>query len=139
MQEVPGKRRRFRAVVLIAVLVVAALVVYAAVTYPKTVVSFPVSFIIGADVENREFEMSPFHGRVQVEVIVSSGTALWWNATIKRQDETIWNDHRSQGDQMTYKSGWMELSSGHYNFTFATAGLGSLQADVKVTTKGGFW
>ena len=138
MQEVPGKRRRFRAVVLIAVLVVTALVVYAAVTYPKTVVSFPVSFTIGADVEHREFEMSPLHGRAQVEVIVSSGTALW-TATIKHQDETIWNHHASQGDQTTYKSGWMELSSGHYNFTFTTAGLGSLQAEVKVTTKGGFW
>jgi len=51
MQEVPGKRRRFRAVVLIAVLAVAALAVYAAVRHPKTVVSFPASFTIGADVK----------------------------------------------------------------------------------------
>jgi hypothetical protein len=138
MQEVPGKRRRFRVVVLIAVLAVAALAAYAAVTYPKTVVSFPVSFTIGADVENREFEMSPLHGRAQVEVIVSIGTALW-NATISHQDETIWNHRASQGDQTTYKSSWIELSSGHYNFTFKTAGLVPLQADVKVTTKGGFW
>lgn len=138
MQEVPGKRRRFRAVALIAVLAVAALVVYAAVTYPRKVVSFPVSFTIGADVEHRAFEMPPLHGQAQVKVVVSSGTALW-TATIKHQDETIWNHFASQGDQTTYESGWIELPGGQYNFTFATAGLGSLEADVKVTTKGGFW
>ena len=133
-----GKTKTLRSVVLIAVLVVVALGVYAAITYPKTVVSFPVAFTIGANVEHKEFDMPLLHGWTQVEVIVSSGTALW-TATIKHQDETIWNHHASQGGQTTYKSGWIELPSGHYNFTFATAGLGSVEAEIKVTTKGGFW
>jgi len=138
MEKAPGKRRRLGAVVIIAVLAGAAFAVYAALTYPRTVVSFPVSFTIGADLEHREFDMPLLHGRAKVEVIVNSGTALW-GATIKHHDETIWNHLTSQGGQTTYKSGWIELSSGNYNFSFATFGLGSLQADVKVTTKGGFW
>ncbi len=138
MEKIPEKRRRLRAVVLVAVLAVVAVAAYAALTYPKKVISFPVSFTIGANVEDREFEISPLHGWTQVEVIVHSGTALW-TATIKNQDENIWDHRASQGGQTTYKSGWIELSSGHYNFTFATAGFGELEADVKVTTKGGFW
>jgi len=128
----------FMVVILIVVLVLVALGVYAAITYPKTVVSFPVSFTIGADMEHREFEVPLSHGQVQIEVTVSSGTALW-TATITQKDETIWSHTAHQGDQTTYKSGWIELPSGHYNFTFATAGLGSLEAEIKVTSKGGFW
>ncbi len=137
MDKAQGKRR-LRAVVIIAVLAGATFAVYAALTYPKTVVSFPVSFTVGADVEHREFTMPLLHGRAKVEVVVNTGTALW-SAAIKHQEETLWNHIASQGGQTTFESGWIELSSGHYNFTFATAGLGSMQADVKVTTEGGFW
>lgn len=137
MEKTPGKRR-FRAVVIIAVLVGATFAVYALLTYPRTVVSFPVSFTVGADVEHREFTMQFLHGRAKVEVVVNTGTALW-SAAIKHDEDAIWNHLASQGGQTTYESGWIELSSGHYNFTFAMAGLGSLQADVKVTTEGGFW
>jgi hypothetical protein len=138
MEKSSGKKKTLRTVVLIAVLVVIALGIYIALTYPKTVVSFPVSFTWGADVENKEFEVPLLHGRAQVEVIVSSGQT-WWTANIIHQDDPIWNHTTHQEDQTTYKSGWIELSSGHYNFTFATAGLGSLEAEIKVTTKGGFW
>ena len=139
MEKGPGKTSKtLRAVVLIAVLVVAALGVYAVLTYPKTVVSFPVAFTIGADVEHKEFGMPLLHGWAQVEVIVGSGTALW-TAAIILQDETVWSHTAHQGGQTIYRSGWIELPSGHYNFTFATAGLGSLEAEIKVTTKGGFW
>ena len=138
MEKSSGKTKTLRAVVLIAVLVVVALGVYAAITYPKTVVSFPVAFTIGANVEHKEFDMPLLHGWAQVEVIVSSGTALW-AANIILQDETIWSHTAHQGGQTTYESGWIELPSGHYNFTFATAGLGSLEAEIRVTTKGGFW
>ncbi len=138
MEKAPGKHQRLRAMVVIAVLAGTAFAAYAALTYPKTVVSFPVSFTIGADLEQREFNMPLLHGAANVEVIVNTGTALW-SATIKHHNETIWNHLASQGGQTTYKSEWIELSGDHYNFTFATAGLGSLQADVKVTTEGGFW
>jgi hypothetical protein len=138
MEKSSGKKKTLTAVVLIAVLVVVALGVYIALTYPKTGVSFPVSFTWGADVENKEFDVPLLHGWAQVEVIVGSGTTLW-TANIINQDETIWSHAAHQGGQTTYESGWIELPSGQYNFTFATAGLGSLEAEIKVTTKGGFW
>lgn len=116
----------------------AVLAICSTLTYPKTVVSFPVSFTIGANVEDRELDISPLHGWAQVEVIVNSGTALW-TATIKNQDENIWDHRASQVGQTIYKSEWIEISSGQYNFTFATAGFGELHANIKVTTKGGFW
>jgi hypothetical protein len=123
---------------LIVVIVVASVGIYAALTYPRAVVSFPVSFTIGAAVENREFDVPILHSWVQVEVVVSSGTSLW-TAKILSQDNILWSHSAHQGGQTTYKSEWIELSSGHYNFTFATAGLGSLEAEIKVVSKGGFW
>lgn len=130
--------KTFKAVVLITVLMVVSVVMYAVLTYPRTVVSFSVAFTIGANVESREFEMPFLHRWVEVEVTVTSGTALW-TAKITSQNETFWSHATHQGGQTTYRSGWIELPSGKYNFTFATAGLGSLEAEIKVTTKGGFW
>jgi hypothetical protein len=124
--------------VVIAVLIVAAVGAFAFLTYPKTVVGFQVSFTIGADVKSREFNVPFLHGRVQVEVVVNSGTSLW-TARIAGQNKTFWNHSTSQGGQTTYKSEWIELSDGPYTLTFATAGLGSLEAEIKVTSKGGFW
>lgn len=121
----------------IAVVAAAVLAICSTLTYPKTVVSFPVSFTIGANLEDREFGMSPLYGW-EVEVIVKSGTASW-TATIKHQDETIWDHHTSQGGQTICNIGWPKLSSGQYNFTFATAGFGELQADINIAAKGGFW
>jgi len=123
---------------LIAVVIAAILSVYAAFTYPRDVVSFQVSFTIGADVQRREFDVPILHRYVQVEVVVNSGTSLW-TAKILDGDRGLWGHSASQGGQTTYRSGWIELSSGHYNFTFSTLGLGSLKAEIKVTSKGGFW
>lgn len=130
--------KTLKAAVLIVVVVVAALSIYAVLTYPKTVISFPVSFAIGVEVERREFDLPFLHGWIQVEVVVSSGTTLW-NAKILNEEDVLWEHSAHQGDQTTYKSGWVELPRGNYNFTFATAGLVSLEAQIKVTSKGGFW
>ena len=46
---------------------------------------------------------------------------------------------RHKGGKTTYISEWIQIHSGHYNFTFATAGLGTLSAEIRVTSKGGFW
>lgn len=111
---------------------------YAALTYPQIIVDFPVSFTIGANVEEQEFEISPLQGKVQVEIVISSGSVLW-SATITDQNQTIWEHRTTQGEQTTYQSNWIDLSSGQYNFTFSTTGFGNLNANVKVVTKGGFW
>ena len=130
--------RALKAIVLIVIIVAAAFGVYAAVTFPRTVVSFPVSFTVGAEKEENEFDVPWLHGLLQVEINVQSGTALW-SARITSGDEAIWSHTAAQGGQTTYASGWIEISAGRYNFTFRTVGIGSLEGEIKVTTKGGFW
>jgi len=139
MQKNPRKTSKMLiAVVLIAVVVIAAVVAYAALTYPRAVLNFPVSFTIGADVEHKEFNMPFLNNQVQIQVVVNSGTALW-AARIESNDTTLWSHSAAQGGQTTYNSGWIALASGNYNFTFSTIGLGTLEADVTVSSKGGFW
>jgi len=138
--EKPARKwsRGLKIAVLIIVLIIAAVGAFAVLTYPKTVLSFPVVFTIGAQTENKEFNVPMLHGRVQVQVLVSSGTALW-AAKILSDDSDLWSHSAAQGGQTTYNSGWMQLASGNYNFTFATVGFGSLDAEITVSSKGGFW
>lgn len=130
--------KTLKAVVLIIVIVIAAFVVYAVLTFPRTVVSFPVSFTAGFDTKTEQFDVPILHGQAQVEISVQSGTAIW-HAQITSGNETIWSHTTSQTGQTTYASGWQPISTGTYNFMFGTIGIGSLEATVKVTTKGGFW
>jgi len=76
--------------------------------------------------------------KVQVQGSVSSGASLW-NAQILNGTQVIWENSASQGDQTNYKSDWIELQSVSYNFAFRTLGIGSLNAQVMVISKGGFW
>jgi len=130
--------KALKATVLIAVIIVAAFVAYALITYPRTLINFTVSFTVGADVQQKEFDMPFLQDWVQVEVSVSSGTSLW-TARILSQGEVVWEHAAHQTGQTSYESEWIKLPGGHYNFTFATVGIGSLEAEIKVTSKGGFW
>ena len=125
-------------VVLIIVIAATAFSVYAAATYPRTVVSFQVSFTIGADVRREAFEVPVMNDRVQVEIRIESGTSLWY-AEIASESEKVWKHPSTQKGQTIYNSEWIELPSGAYNFTFGTVGFGSLQGEIEVTVKGGFW
>ncbi len=124
--------------VLILVVIVAVVGAYAILTYPRTVLGFSVSLTVGADVERKEFDVPILDQWVQVKVIVDSGTSLWI-ARILNQENILWNHQALQGGQTTYISEWMALPNGHYNLTCATIGLGSLNAHIEVTSKGGFW
>ncbi len=130
--------KALKATVLIVIIVVVAFGVYAAATFPRTAVSFPVSFTVGAEKKEEEFDVPWLHGLAQVEVKVQSGTALW-SAKITSGDEAIWSHSATQGGQTTYASEWIEIPAGRCNFTFGTVGIGSLEGEIKVTTKGGFW
>jgi hypothetical protein len=124
-----------------AVLVVAVLIVvggYAALTYLRVVASFPVSFTIGAESKTVEFDLPLLHDEMQVEVRVTSGTALW-TAQVVSGNETVWSHSASQGGQTTYQSEWVSASPVHYKLVFRTIGFGSLEGEVKVSTKGGPW
>lgn len=124
-------------ILLIIVFAAAALSAYFALAYPRTIVSFPVSFTVGADLEEREFTVPLFHDSAQVTVTVTSGSMVW-TARIQSHGDVIWEDGKLLADQTTYHSDWIRLPSGTYNFTFATAG-GSVAAQVQVVCKGGFW
>jgi hypothetical protein len=45
--------------------------------------------------------------------------------------------HCLQSSQTTFISDWIRLSSGRYNFTFATAGLGSLEVKLSLHLRAG--
>ncbi len=126
----------------VAVAVVAVIVLaaggYAAWTYPRAVLTAPVAFTVGADVVHESFDVPVLDGAVQVQVTVNSGGALW-SAEIRRGNSTLFTHQAAQGGQTTYTSEWVALDAGTYSFTFATLGAGSLNAQVTVVAKGGFW
>ena len=128
---------KIAAVILIVVVVIAG--GYIALTLPKTTVDFDVAFTVGADSKLQEFEVPLLHDKVQVEVAINSGSALWNAKIVDLTGKEIWSHSTAQGDQTTYRSEWLSLPSGQYNFTFGTLGLGELQANIKVSSKGGFW
>jgi hypothetical protein len=132
------KSKPIMALVVIVIIVVAAFAIYSGITYPRTVVNNPVSFTIGADSKTTAFDQPLLSDKVQVQVTVQNGAALW-RAQILSGDQVIWEHSAAQGEQLSYNSGWVELPSGSYNFTFGTIGLGSLDATATVTSKGGFW
>lgn len=122
----------------IVIIIVAAFAVYAGVTYPRTTVNIPVSFTIGVDSKTAAFDQPFLDDKVQVQVAVQNGAALW-RAQILSGDQVIWEHSAAQGEQQSYNSGWIQLPSGSYNFTFGTIGIGLLEATATVTSKGGFW
>lgn len=126
------------AVAAIIVILAAAFITYIGATYPRTIVNIPVSFTIGADVTRGGFDQPILNSQVQVQVSVQSGAALW-QARILNGDQLVWEHGAAQGEQQSYSSGWIDLPSGSYNFTFGTIGIGSIDATFSITSKGGFW
>jgi hypothetical protein len=132
------KSKTVLAVAAIIIVLAAAFTLYTGATYPRTVVNVPVSFTIGADVTTGGFDQPILNDQIQVQVALQSGAALW-EARILRGDQLIWEHSAAQGEQQSYSSGWINLPSGSYNFSFGTIGIGSIDATFSVTTKGGFW
>ena len=130
--------KTLKAIVLLLIIGAAAFSVYAAATYPRSVVGFQVSFTIGADLRKETFEVPAMNDRVQMVIKIESGTSLWY-AEITSGNEKLWKHSSTQKGQTTHKSEWIQLPSGTYNFTFGTVGFGSLQGEVEVVIKGGFW
>jgi len=130
------KSRAATASIAVAVIVLVVSALYAGLTYPRTIVTVPVSFTVGADVTSTQFDQPALNNRVQVQVSVESGLALW-QARILDGDQVMWEYATGQSGQQSYDSGWIDLPSGNYNFTFGA--IGALDAMVTVSTKGGFW
>ncbi len=123
--------------ILIIVVIVASIGIYAGVTYPRTILSFTVSFTLGADFKTEQFNVPFLDSWTMVEIDVASGTTLWL-ARIQSGNTTFWNYYGGQAGQTTYSSEWIQLNSGGYNLSLAAVG-GLLDATVRVTSKGGFW
>ncbi len=121
------------------IIIMLAIASFSVLTYPSTVVSFSVSFTIGASTQEKTFTIQAWDNAADVQIGVSSGSALWSGSIINSNETTAWNHRAAQGEQTIYSSGWVALPSGTYNFTFGTIGAGSLNADVAVEAKGGFW
>jgi hypothetical protein len=138
LSNVKGLSKAVMMVVAIVVIGGAATGLFLLFTAPQPVVNFTVAFTIGADVERREFNVPLLHDAVQIEVVVNSGNLLW-TARILEHEDVVWSHNAHQAGQTTYQSEWIPLPSGKYNFTFATAGIGSLDAEITVTSKGGIW
>ena len=121
----------------IVIVIVAVFAVYAGVTYPRTLLTVPVSISVGADVTNTQFDQPTLDNKVQVEISIQNGAALW-RARILNGDQVVWEHAAAQGEQQSYNSGWLDLPSGTYHFTFATLS-GALDATATLSSKGGFW
>jgi uncharacterized membrane protein len=130
--------RGLAAVTVIILIMIVALVAYAVITYPRNTLTIPVSFTIGADVITKEFNQPLLDNMVQVQVSVQSGTSLW-SAQLLNQSEVFWQHAADQGEQTSFRSDWISLPMGNYTFTFKTIGIGSLNAQVTIISKGGFW
>lgn len=122
----------------IVLIVIIVAVIFLGITYPRITASIPVSFTIGVDSKTVAFDQPFLDDKVQVQIAVQNGASLW-RAQIKNGDQIIWEHSAAQGEQQSYSSGWIQLASGSYNFTFGTIGIGSLDATATVTSKGGFW
>lgn len=124
--------------VLIIVVIVASIGVYAVLTYPRTILSFTVSFTAVVDFERKEFDVPFLDSWARVEIDVARGTTLWL-ARIQNGNTTFWDYAEIHLGQTTYSSDWIQLDSGRYNISLVAVGFGSLEANVKVASKGGFW
>src|SRR4030067_3650824 len=122
-------------IVLTAILIIIiAIAAHAAITYPRTTASISVSFTIGADSKTVTLNQPFLDDKAQIQVSVQNGAALW-RAQILSGDQVIWEHSAAQGEQLSYNSGWIQLPSGNYNFTFGILGGDSLDAEATVTSK----
>jgi len=135
----PGASTFLKIIAIVVAVVVLIAAVFVALTFPRTVVEFPVSFTIGIDREQRQIEIPWLHDKAQVEVAVTNGSSLWRASITNSTGEEVWSHSALQGEQTTYTSGWIAMPSASYNFTFSTIGAGSLDATIKIISKGGIW
>lgn len=129
---------KIAAVILVTVIVITA--AYATITFPRTSVNFPVAFSVGPDQTKTEFEVPALNDKIQVEVTLPGNSTSWGASIEDAEGVELWAySGPAQGNQTTYHSAWTTIPSGRYNFTFLSIGRESLNAEISITCKGGFW
>jgi len=132
--------RTLKIVAVIMIAVIAVTVAYVAITFPHTIVNFPVAFSVGPDQVKTEFELPALHDKVQVQVTLSGNSTSWGAAIEDVNGVELWAYRGSaQTNQTIYHSAWTTIPSGRYNFTFSSITKESLNAEISITSKGGFW
>ncbi len=79
------------------------------------------------------------HEEVQVEIAVTNGSSLWRTSITNANGDEIWSHGALQSEQTTFISEWISLPNAGYRITFSIIGVGSLEARLKVASKGGIW
>ena len=133
----PKSKTTLSAIILV-VIILLGLSIFAIITYPQVLVNSPIALTLGTDSKNVEFEQPFLNDKLQVQVKIDSGVSLW-EAKILDNDTVVWEHSTGQSEKTTFRSDWISLPSGSYNFTFKTIGIGSLGAVVTVSSKGSFW
>ncbi len=123
----------------IVIVIVAVTGILIALTYPREVFSYQASFNIGYASTQQQFQIPILDNQAQVQVTITSGSTLWSTTITASNGTQVFSHVASQASQTSYTSDWIILSSGNYNVTFQTLGVGDVQAIVKVNAKGGFW
>lgn len=130
---------RTKTLATITILTIAAFALVSVITFPRIAVDLQVSFAVGLDNEVKQFDIPILQDKAIMEVAITTGSALWRASITDVNGTEVWSHTKAQGDSTTYQSEWVPLQSGHYNLTFGTIGVGNLNANIKVTSKGGFW
>lgn len=138
--QINSERSRFSKGIITTIIIISIFIIaFAWWTYPRTVLSFPVSFTVGASTQEKAFEVPALDDSVQVQVKINNGASLWQASIVGNNSTTIWSHQKAQSDHTVYSSEYFSLGSGNYTFVFTTIGAGSLDAQIELEAKGGFW
>ena len=72
------------------VIIVIIFGIYVVLVFPRVATDFSVSFTVGADREEKGFEVPLWHDKVQIQVIVDSGSALWRARIMDSDENEVW-------------------------------------------------
>jgi hypothetical protein len=139
MQTNSRSSRLVKGIVIIIIIIALVSIAFILWTYPRSTLSFPVTFTIGAANQEKIFDVPAFDNSVQVQVKINNGASLWQASILSSNGTAIWSHQKAQGEQTIYSSDYFALDSGSYTFTFAALGAGSLDAQIDIQAKGGFW
>jgi hypothetical protein len=87
---------------------------------------------------NKTFEVPVLEGQFKLK-LPSKAAQPFGQQAFQVATAPFGHIRAAQGGQTTNSSEWITLSSGTYDFSLATAGLGSLSAQITVDSKGCFW
>lgn len=131
--------RLLKGIIITGIIIIVASIAFSFWTYPKNILSFPVAFTIGATTEDKEFNVPILDNSIQIQVKVNNGASLWQATILSSNGTTIWSHQKAQSEQTLYSSDYFPINSGDYTLTFKTIGAGSLDAQIDIQAKGGFW